>query len=179
MAENNANLSKEEGAVAQSNSEPQQAPQQPTFEVLRIYAKDCSLETPNSPAIFSEQWKPQINIEFDAKPQSLGNDIFEIDLRVTVTCKVGEKTAFIVEVHQGGLFLVKNVSDEAAHYLLGGVAPNILYPYAREHISSLVNRASFPALNLRPLNFEAIYRARQAEAAAKAAEAQKGEEAKA
>lgn len=161
--------------VANANSEPQQAPQ-PQFEILRVYAKDCSLETPNTPAIFREVWKPQINVEFDAKPTNLGDDQFEIDLRVTVTCKVGEKTAFIAEVHQGGLFLVKNVSEEAAHYLLGAVAPNILFPYAREHISSLVNRATFPALNLRPLNFEAIYRARQAEAAAKAAQAQKEEQ---
>lgn len=161
--------------VANANSEPQQAPQ-PQFEILRVYAKDCSLETPNTPGIFREVWKPQINVEFDAKPTNLGDDQFEIDLRVTVTCKVGEKTAFIAEVHQGGLFLVKNVSEEAAHYLLGAVAPNILFPYAREHISSLVNRATFPALNLRPLNFEAIYRARQAEAAAKAAQAQKEEQ---
>ena len=72
--------------------------------------------------------------------------------------------------------MVKNVSEEAAHYLLGAVAPNILFPYAREHIASLVNRATFPALNLRPLNFEAIYRARQAEAAAKAAQTEKEEQ---
>ncbi|MCI6796759.1 MAG: protein-export chaperone SecB [Succinatimonas sp.] len=163
--------------VTNSNTQPQQAPQ-PEFEILRVYAKDCSLETPNTPAIFREPWKPQINVEFDAKPQSVDTDQFEIDLRVTVTCKVGEKTAFIAEVHQGGLFLVRNVSDEAAHYLLGAVAPNILFPYAREHIASMVNRATFPALNLRPLNFEAIYRARQAEAMAKAAAAKK-EEAKA
>ena len=169
MAEQNNNTD-----VAKSNSEPQQS-QQPEFEILRVYAKDCSLETPNTPAIFREAWKPQINVEFDAKPTSLGGDQFEIDLRVTVTCKVGEKTAFIAEVHQGGLFLVKNVSEEAAHYLLGAVAPNILFPYAREHIASLVNRATFPALNLRPLNFEAIYRARQAEAAAKAAQTVKEE----
>ena len=144
---------------------------QPDFEVVRIYAKDCSLETPNTPEIFTVPWKPQISVEFDAKPKNLGKDQYEIDLRVTVTCKVGEQVAFIVEVHQAGIFLVKNVSDDAAHYLLGSVAPNILFPYAREHVSSLVTRATFPALNLRPLNFEALYRARQEEAAQAAAKA--------
>ncbi|MDD7021960.1 MAG: protein-export chaperone SecB [Aeromonadales bacterium] len=143
---------------------------QPMFEVLRIYAKDCSLETPNTPAVFKMAWKPEISVEFDAKPTSLGDDQFEIDLRVTATCKIEDKIAFIAEVHQAGIFLVKNVDDATAHYLLGAVAPNTLFPYAREHIASLVNRATFPALNLRPLNFEALYRARQAEAAQKAKE---------
>ncbi len=141
---------------------------QPAFEILRLYSKDCSLETPNIPQIFAKEWKPEIKIDFEAKPQKLNDDTFEVDLRVTATCKLGEEVAFICEVHQAGLFLIKNVDEATLDYLLSGVAPNILFPYAREHISTLVNKASFPPLLLRPINFEAMYRARQQEAAAKA-----------
>jgi preprotein translocase subunit SecB len=155
---------------AGNNAQAQQNQNQPMFEILRIYAKDCSLETPNTPAIFKMPWKPEISVEFDAKPTNLGNDEFEIDLRVTATCKVEDKIAFIAEVHQAGIFLVRNVDEATANYLLGAVAPNTLFPYAREHIASMVNYATFPVLNLRPLNFEALYRARQAQAAQKAKE---------
>ena len=147
----------------------QQAPEQkqPQFEILRIYAKDCSLETPNSPEVFGTQWKPQINIEFDAKHKHIADDQFEVDMRVTVTCTNNDKKAFICEVHQAGLFLLRNLGPEAADYLLSATAPNILFPYAREHISSMISRASFPVLNLRPINFEALYRARKLEQAQK------------
>lgn len=147
----------------------QQAPEQkqPQFEILRIYAKDCSLETPNSPEVFGTQWKPQINIEFDAKPKHIADDQFEVDMRVTVTCTNNDKKAFICEVHQAGLFLLRNLGPEAADYLLSATAPNTLFPYAREHISSMISRASFPVLNLRPINFEALYRARKLEQAQK------------
>ena len=153
-----------------SDTNNQQAPEQqkqPQFKILRIYAKDCSLETPNSPAMFSTQWKPKINIEFDAKPNHVSEDQFEVDMRVTVTCTNDDKTAFICEVHQAGLFLLRNLGPDAAEYLLSATAPNILFPYAREHISSMIARTSFPVLNLRPINFEALYRARKLEQAQK------------
>ncbi len=142
---------------------------QPAFDILRLYSKDCSLETPNIPQIFSKEWKPEIKIDFEAKPMKLNDETYEVDLRVTATCKLGEEVAFICEVHQAGLFLIKNVDEATLDYLLSGVAPNILFPYAREHISTLVNKATFPPLTLRPINFEAMYRSRQQEAAAAAA----------
>ena len=128
-----------------------------------------ALETPNIPQIFSKEWKPEIKIDFEAKPMKLNEETYEVDLRVTATCKLGEEVAFICEVHQAGLFLIKNVDEATLDYLLSGVAPNILFPYAREHISTLVNKATFPPLTLRPINFEAMYRSRQQEAAAAAA----------
>lgn len=154
--------------MAEENTQPtENQANQPVFDIVRIYAKDCSLETPNLPAIFREQWKPQINVEFDTKPQDAGDNQIEVDLRVTVTCHNNDKVAFICEVHQAGLFLLKNLDKNTAEYLLSATAPNILFPYAREHIASLINRATFPALNLRPLNFEALYRARKMEEAQK------------
>ena len=93
-------------------------------------------------------------------------------MRVTVTCTNDDKPAFICEVHQAGLFLLRNLGPEAADYLLSATAPNILFPYAREHISSMISRASFPVLNLRPINFEALYRARKLEQAQKAQQEQ-------
>ena len=141
---------------------------QPAFDIVRIYAKDCSLETPNVPGVFTKEWNPEIKIDFDAKTQNIAEDNYEVDLRVTVTCTLDKETAFICEVHQAGIFLVHKVDKDTAEYLLNGVAPNILFPYAREHISALINRASFPPLNLRPLNFEAMFRAHKAEEVAKA-----------
>ncbi len=160
-----------------TNNENEQQNNQPVFDIIRIYSKDCSLETPNIPNIFAKPWKPSIKVDFDAKPKMIAEGNYEVDLRITVTCKLGEENeeqevAFICEVHQAGMFLVNNVDQPTLDYLLGGVAPNILFPYAREHISSLVNRASFPALNLRPINFEGMYRARQAELAAQSAQQQ-------
>ena len=142
---------------------------QPLFEILRIYAKDCSLETPSSPKVFLQPLKPSIGIDFDTKTQKIDDDQYEVDLRITATCKSEidgkEEVVYICEVHQAGAFMIKNMDEESIEYLLIGLAPNILFPYAREHVSSLVNRATFPALNLRPINFEALYRARKAEEA--------------
>lgn len=151
----------EENMNQQNDAEQQAQNNQPVFDIVRVYAKDCSLETPNIPEIFQIQWKPKINVDFDAKPKAVSEDLYEVDLRVTVTCHNDDKVAFICEVHQAGLFIIRNVAPEAREFLLSGTAPNLLFPYAREHIASLVNRATFPPLNLRPLNFEALYRARK------------------
>jgi len=153
--------------MSDNENKQEQQNNQPMFDIIRMYSKDCSLETPNVPQIFTKEWKPEIKVDFDAKPQKIADSNYEVDLRVTVTCKIGEDVAFICEVHQAGMFLINNFDDATMQYLLGGVAPNILFPYAREHIASLVNRATFPPLNLRPINFEAMYRAHQAHMAAK------------
>lgn len=140
----------------------------PIFDIVRVYSKDCSLETPNVPSIFAEEWKPELKIDFECKTDKLDNNNHEVDLRVTVTCKLGEKVAFICEVHQAGIFRIENAAPELVDYLLNGVAPNILFPYAREHISNFVTRSTFPPLNLRPLNFEAMYQQQRAQEAAAA-----------
>ena len=164
--------------MSENNQNNAQNAQQPVFQIVRIYSKDVSLETPNSPAVFQAPWKPELKVEFDNKISKVTDDQYEVCLRVTVTCKNGEHTAFLCEVNQAGIFLLRNLSPEASDYLLGATAPNVLFPYAREHISSLVARATFPQLNLSPINFEALYRARkaqQAQEAQKAAQEKKDE----
>lgn len=153
-----------------TNKDQAQA-QQPRFDITRLYTKDISFETPNVPAVFTEKVAPALNYEFNCKDTKIGEDLYEVVLRITVTCKVGEKVAFLCEVNQAGLFLVQNVNDQTKEYLLNATAPNILFPYVRETISNLVNKASFPPLNLAPLNFEALYRVKKAQEAQKAQQA--------
>lgn len=135
----------------------------PLFDLIRVYAKDSSLETPHSPMVFQSNWKPELQVKFDTKTNKIADDQFEVTLRITVSCNNDGKTAFICEVTQAGVFLMRNIPGDASEFLLGGTAPNILFPYAREFISSLVSRATFPQLNLAPINFEALFRARKAQ----------------
>ena len=137
----------------------------PVFDIIRMYARDCSLETPNVPQIFQVEWKPEVKVDFDSKARPLGNDTFEVTLRVTVTCTVEKQTAYICEVNQAGIFIAKNINQDGLEFLLNGAAPNILFPYAREHISTLIGRATFPQLNLRPMNFEMMFQAQKAQQA--------------
>ena len=161
----------------------------PGYAMLRVYAKNCSLETPDSPAIFRTPWKPELKVSFsnhstlveksrEDAPQQI--DTYEVVLRVTVTCKVGEQTAFICEVNQAGLFALTGIKNqEEVDVILGAIAPNTLFPYAREAVASFVNRGSFPALNLQPVDFIQLYRARRMQAlkqAQAAAQAEKKDE---
>ncbi len=137
----------------------QEAAQQPgrEFALSRIYTKDISFETPNSPTVFSEEWKPAYNMNITSEVNPLPNDHFEVIINVTVTCKVEEKTAFLVEVKQAGIFRVKGFPKEEMGPMLGAYCPNLLFPYAREVVSDLVAKGSFPQLLLTPVNFDAIY----------------------
>ncbi len=131
----------------------------PAFDIARIYVKDLSLETPNTPAVFKENWQPETKLDLDVR-NSLAdeaNHVYEVVLRLTATVKVGDKTAFLIEVNQAGLFHIENVDERNLDHMLNAFIPNILFPYAREVLSALSNRASFPPLNLAPINFEAIY----------------------
>jgi preprotein translocase subunit SecB len=136
-----------------------QAAQQPgrEFALSRIYTKDISFETPNSPTVFSEEWKPSYNMNITSEVNPLPNDHFEVIINVTVTCKVEEKTAFLVEVKQAGIFRVSGFPKEEMGPMLGAYCPNLLFPYAREVVSDLVAKGSFPQLLLTPVNFDAIY----------------------
>lgn len=129
----------------------------PVFAIQRIYVKDISFETPHAPEIFKEEWKPEVNVDLQTKTNRLEDTIFEVILHITVTVKMGERVAFLIEVHQAGIFTLKEFSQEQMGQVLGSMCPGILYPYAREAISDIVIRGGFPQLLLAPVNFDALY----------------------
>jgi preprotein translocase subunit SecB len=147
-----------------------QAAKGPEFGLQRIYVKDLSFEAPHAPQVFTENWQPQVNVGLNTQVTPLGNDHIEVVLVVTVTVKSGEKTAYHVEVQQAGIFVARDVSDHDRGPLVGIVCPNILFPYAREVISDLVGRGSFPQMLLAPVNFEALYLQRVAQLREQAAQ---------
>ncbi|WP_115720341.1 protein-export chaperone SecB [Gallaecimonas mangrovi] len=136
------------------NNAEQQAPQ---FQIQRVYTKDISFETPNAPAIFQKEWQPEIKLDLDTRSDKLADDVYEVVLVLTVTTTVGDETAFLCEVQQAGIFSIGNMPDAQMAHTLGAFAPNILFPYAREAVSNLVNRGTFPPLNLAPVNFDALF----------------------
>lgn len=129
----------------------------PEFVIQRLYVKDLSLETPNSPHIFLEAWEPELNMDLQTKANALGEGAHEVELTVTVTVKIKDKTAFLVEAKQAGVFTIKNFPEDQMHPMLGSFCPNILYPYAREVVTDAVMKAGFPQLYLMPVNFDALY----------------------
>src|SRR5574343_790163 len=140
---------------------------QPVFSIEKIYVKDLSLEIPNAPAIFLEQEQPEIDMQLANGAQQLEEGFFESSMTITVTAKLGDKTMFLCEVTQAGIFQIRNLPADDIDPILGVACPNILFPYARETVSNLVGRAGFPPVLLSPINFEALYmqqRAEQAEA---------------
>lgn len=144
--------------------------QQAQFAIQRIYIKDVSFEAPNSPAIFRKEWTPEVKLDLDTRSEKLDDSTFEVVLSLTVTATIGQETAFLCEVQQAGIFSVPNLADAQMAHMLAAFCPNILFPYAREAVSSLVNRGTFPQLNLAPVNFDALFaqymQQRQAEAQA-------------
>lgn len=129
----------------------------PEFSIQRIYIKDISLESPQSPHVFRQEWKPDINLQINVDTAKLEEDFHQVTIKITVTAKNQDKTAFLIEVHQAGIFLLRNFSDEQRKHMLGAFCPNILFPYAREFISETAIRAGFPPIYLSPINFDAIY----------------------
>ncbi|MDX9706650.1 MAG: protein-export chaperone SecB [Azospira sp.] len=155
-------------------SEQQQAaPSQeaPSFSIEKLYLKDLSVEVPNSPEIFLEPESPQVEIQLQTNGRNLGNDAYEVLLTVTVTARIGEKTVFLVEVGQAGIFRIYNVPEENLEPLVAIACPNILFPFAREVVSDAVTRAGFSPVVLQPVNFEGLYMARMQEAEAQRAAA--------
>ena len=132
----------------------------PSFAIEKLYVKDLSLEVPNAPAVYLERETPEIGLQLQTGALKVGDDIFEVTLTATVTAKIGEKTVFLVEVGQSGLFRIRNVPEENIEPLLAIACPNILFPYAREVVSESVTRAGFAPVVLQPVNFEAMYAAR-------------------
>jgi preprotein translocase subunit SecB len=137
---------------------------QPVFSIEKIYVKDLSLEVPNAPQVFLQAEQPQIEVQLGQAAHQVQDGMFEVALKVTVTAKSGDKTLFLAEAEQAAIFQIRNVPEAEIGPVLGIVCPNILFPYARETISDLINRAGFAPVLLAPINFEAIYQQRQAEA---------------
>ena len=136
----------------------QQEPPQQQFVMQRIYAKDLSFESPSTPEVFKKQWQPKVNVELNTKSDKIddqGN--FEVVLTVTITAKVEDETAFLVEVQQAGIFSIQGFEGEDLRRILGTAAPNILFPYARENIDSVCVKGGFPPVMLAPVNFDALY----------------------
>ncbi len=149
------------------------AEDQVQFAIQRIYTKDVSFETPNSPAIFRKEWQPEIKLDLDTRSERLDDNMFEIVLALPVHATLGDETAFLCEVQQAGIFSVPTLPEAQMAHMLASFCPNILFPYAREAVASMVNRGTFPQLNLAPVNFDALFaqymQQRQAEAQAQLA----------
>jgi len=135
---------------------------QPVFTIEKLYVKDLSVEVPNAPAIYLERENPQINVQLRTDGKQVGEGVFEVVLTVTVSAKIGEdKTVFLVEASQGGIFQIRNVPEGDLEPIMMIGCANILFPYARETVSDAVTRAGFQPVLLTPVNFEALYQARQ------------------
>jgi len=127
------------------------------FALQRVYVKDISFETPNSPSVFTLEWKPESNLNLNSNVTKLAESTYEVVVTVTITTKVEDKTAYLVEVQQAGIFQVKGFSDQEMGHMMGAYCPNLLFPYAREVVSDLVSKGSFPQMLLTPVNFDALY----------------------
>ena len=149
-------------------SEPQQA----TFQIEKIYVKDMSLELPNAPQVFAQAAQPQLEVQISSEAGQFAEGVYEVSVSATVTAKAGDRTLFLVEAVQAGIFSVRNVPEEEMQPLLAIGCPNILFPYLRETISDIVTRGGFPPVLLSPVSFEQIYLQRMQEQQGAAAGAQ-------
>jgi len=141
-----------------------QQPAMPVFNIEKIYVKDLSLEVPNAPAVFLEREAPQMDMQLNTQSAPVQDGIYETVLSITITAKIQDKTAFLVELKQAGIFRIQNIPQEAMEPALSVGCPNILFPYAREAVSDAVLKAGFPPLMLQPVNFELMYMQQQAQA---------------
>jgi preprotein translocase subunit SecB len=140
--------------------------QQPGFSIEKVYLKDASLEAPNTPQVFLETGQPQVEVSLQTSVMRAADALFEVTLTATVTAKSGERTYFLVEVAQAGLFQIRNVPEADLEPILGIACANILFPYLRESVADLIGRAGFPPIHLAPVNFEAMHAERARAAAA-------------
>jgi len=135
--------------------------QDPVFQIQRVYLKEASLEQPNSPAILLEQEQPAVDIQLGVEAQQVVEGIFEVCVTATVTTKIKDRTVFLVECKQGGIFEIRNVPAEQMNAVLGIACPQIVYPYLRGNVSDIVTRAGFPPVHLAEINFQAMYEQQQ------------------
>ncbi|MDB5957381.1 protein-export chaperone SecB [Ramlibacter sp.] len=134
---------------------------EPVFQIQRVYMKEASLEQPNSPAILLEQEQPTVDIQLGVEAQQAADGMFEVAVTATVTTKLKDRTVFLVEVKQAGIFEIRNIPADQMQAVMGIACPQIVYPYLRGNVSDLVTRAGFPPVHLAEINFQAMYEQQQ------------------
>lgn len=139
------------------NQAAKQAENTQEFVIQKIYVKDMSFEAPSTPEVFTMKWEPNVNLELSTTGKLVGDNIHEVVLTLTVTAKLEDKTAYLVEAHQAGIFLIRGLSEQEQAHALGSYCPNILFPFARELVSDIVTKGGFPQLLLSPVNFDALF----------------------
>ncbi|MFN4266716.1 MAG: protein-export chaperone SecB [Aquabacterium sp.] len=144
---------------------------QPTFSIQRIYLKDMSLEQPNAPKILLEQGQPQVDVQLNLHGEPVQDGLYEVSVTATVTTKINDKVLFLVEAKQAGLFEIRNIPQEQLQPILAIACPQIVYPYLRATVADVINRTGFPPVHLTEVNFQAMYEAQMAQAAAGQAQA--------
>ena len=127
------------------------------LSLQKVYIKDASFEVPGAPQIFQEQGQPQIQLNLSQQVGTLANDVYEVVLTVTVTCKLAEKTAYLAEVQQAGVFGLSGFDNQNREAVLATYCPNVLFPYARQAVSDLIQNGGFPPFLMQPINFESLY----------------------
>lgn len=140
------------------------ADQDPVFQIQRVYLKEASLEQPNSPAVLLEQEQPSVDIQLGVEAAPIADGIFEVSVTATVHTKIKDKTVFLVEAKQAGIFEIRNLQQDQLSQVMGIACPQIVYPYLRGNVADLIQRGGFPPVHLSEINFQAMYEQRQAEA---------------
>jgi preprotein translocase subunit SecB len=141
------------------------ADQEPVFQIQRVYLKEASLEQPNSPAILLEQEQPSVDIQLGVEATSVADGVYEVCVTATVQTKIKDKTVFLVEAKQAGIFEIRNLAQEQLGQIMGIACPQIVYPYLRGNVADLIQRGGFPPVHLSEINFQAMYEQQQADAA--------------
>ena len=136
---------------------------EPVFQIQRVYMKEASLEQPNSPAILLEQEQPTVDIQLGVEAQQAAEGLFEVSVAATVTTKIKDRTVFLVEVKQAGIFEIRNIPSDQMQAVMGIACPQIVYPYLRGNVSDIITRAGFPPVHLAEINFQAMYEQQQAQ----------------
>ena len=141
----------------------------PQLSLQRVFLKDLSFESPRSPMIFQEEWPPEVGMDLNTRSRQVGESVYEVVLDITLNVKNADEPAYLVQVQQGGLFVISGLDDQQLHHALGTFCPETLFPYARENVDAIIVKGSFPAVMLAPINFDALYveslQKQQAEAA--------------
>lgn len=169
MAEDDVTNNEEAPAAVAAGQGEQEAAAQ--FVMQRTYIKDLSFESPGAPGVFKQEWKPQMGVDLRTRSASIDDDNYEVVLTLTITAKINDETAFLIEVQQGGIFFIRGLEGEELRRVLGVVCPNMLFPYARETIDTIAVKGTYPALMLAQVNFEALYMQAVQQSQQKAAEA--------
>jgi len=166
MADSNSSNSNNSSNSSNSSNSNNTADNNPVFQIQRVYLKDLSLEQPNSPAILLEQTQPSVDIQLSVDTQVVAEGIFEVSVTANVHTKINDKTVFLIEAKQAGIFEVRNIPDEQMGPILGVACPQIVYPYLRGNVADVVQRGGFPPVHLAEINFQAMYEQQQAQNAA-------------